>query len=216
MRSRLLQEAGSKHGGERVTSGQPSDGAGYVRAMAARSLPPFFVEAVIMSGMGRSLLLIATGVAVVIFFASVAQADETMSGIHYGLSGVISKIQSGVLFVKTPTSLQLRAISPNKADRVGLHEANTGDAVLLLVDSGNVLLDVTKAGRPLADHRMIVGTLHYADPYWGEIQLSTPDGFERFEVDTLAGSKLSVFREGFEVTVELDADNVMIDIHRSR
>ena len=49
-----------------------------------------------------------------------------------------------------------------------------------------------------------------------EIQLSTPEGFERFDVDALAGSKLSVFQEGVPVTVELDADNVMIDIQRSR
>lgn len=148
--------------------------------------------------------------------AAVAQADESMMGIHYGFSGVISKIQSGVLFVKTPGSLQLRTISPNKADRVGLHEANTGDQVLMVVDSGNVLLDVTTAGRPFAEHRLIVGRLHYADPYWGEIQLATPEGFERFEVDALAGSKLSVFQSGALVAVELDGDNVMIDIHRSR
>jgi hypothetical protein len=97
-----------------------------------------------------------------------------------------------------------------------LHEAKKGDTVLMLVDSGNVLLDVTAAGRAFADHRMIVGTIHYADPYWNEIQISTPEGFERFDVDALAGSKLSVFQEGAPVTLELDADNVMIDIHRSR
>lgn len=147
---------------------------------------------------------------------SVAQADEAMMGAHYGFSGVISKIESGMLFVKTPHNLQLRTISPNKADRVGLHEARTGDTILMLVDSGNVLLDVTEAGRGFADHRMIVGTIHYADPYWSEIQISTPEGFERFDVDALAGSKLSVFQEGAPVTVELDADNVMIDIYRSR
>ena len=149
-------------------------------------------------------------------FVAVAQADEAMMGGHYGFSGVISKIQSGMLFVKTPDNLRPRTISPNKADRVGLHEAKTGDTVLMLVDSGNVLLDVTKAGQAFADHRMIVGTLQYADPYWNEIQISTPEGFERFDVDALAGSKLSVFQEGAPVTVELDADNVMIDIHRSR
>jgi hypothetical protein len=147
---------------------------------------------------------------------ALVQADEAIMGAHLGLSGVISKIESGVLFVKTPDNLQPRPISPNKADRVGLHEAKKGDAVLMLVDSGNVLLDVTAAGRPFADHRMIVGTIHYADPYWNEIQISTPEGFERFDVDALAGSKLSVFHEGAPVTLELDADNVMIDIHRSR
>lgn len=168
-----------------------------------------------MGGIRRPVL-VAMGLMAVSFFSAVTQAEETVSGIHHGFSGVISKIQSGVLFVKTPDNLQPRTVSPNKADRVGLHEANAGDTVLMLVDSGNVLLDVTKAGRAFADHRMIVGTLDYADPYWGEIRLSTPEGFERFEVDALAGSKLSVFQEGAPVAVELDADNVMIDIYRSR
>jgi hypothetical protein len=148
--------------------------------------------------------------------AAVGQADEIMRGAHHGFGGVISKIESGMLFVKAPDNLQMRTISPNKADRVGLHDARMGDTVLMLVDSGNVLLDVTMAGRAFSDHRTIVGTLHYADPYWSEIQLSTPEGFERFDVDALAGSKLSVFQEGAPVTVELDADNVMIDIQRSR
>jgi hypothetical protein len=147
---------------------------------------------------------------------AVAQADEAMVGVHRGFSAVILKIQSGVLFVKSPDNLQPRPISPNKADRVGLHEAKKGDAVLMLVDSGNVLLDVTAAERAFADHRMIVGTIRYADPYWNEIQILTPEGFERFDVDALAGSKLSMFQEGAPVTLELDADNVMIDIHRSR
>jgi hypothetical protein len=158
-----------------------------------------------------SIMMVAT-----VSSIAVAQADEVMRGAHHAFGGVISKIESGMLFVKTPDNLQMRTISPNKADRVGLHEARRGDAVFMLVDSGNVLLDVTKAGRAFADHRMIVGTLHYADPYWSEIQLSTPEGIERFDVDALAGSKLSVFQEGAPVTVELDADNVMIDIYRSR
>ena len=166
----------------------------------------------------RHSVVLACSMMLVVPISSVivAQAGEVMMGTHYGLSGVISKIESGVLFVKTPHNLQMRTISPNKADRVGLHEAKTGETVLMLVDSGNILLDVTKAGQAFADHRMIVGTLHYADPYWNEIQISTPEGFERFDVDTLAGSKLSVYQEGASVTVELDADNVMIDIHRSR
>lgn len=165
----------------------------------------------------RHIIVLASIMMVVpVSSVAIAQADEAMMGAHHGFSGVISKIESGMLFVKTPTNLQLRTISPNKADRVGLHEAKTGDTVLMLVDSGNVLLDVTKAGQAFANHRMIAGTIHYADPYWSEIQISTPEGFERFDVDALAGSKLSVIQDGAPVTVELDADNVMIDIYRSR
>lgn len=144
-------------------------------------------------------------------------SDGPMLGAHMALSGQIAKIESGLLFIKTPYGLQMRTISPNKADRVGLHDARIGDQVWLLVDSGNVLLDATRpGGEHFANHKVLTGRIHYGDPYWGEIQISTPEGFERFEVDTLAGSKLSVIQEGMPVTIELDADNVMIDIQSNR
>ncbi len=182
------------------------------KADAARPKQQYFGGGGDVMRISRHVVVLAS----IMMVAPVSQAEEVMREAHHGFAGVISKIESGMLFVKTPDNLQLRTISPNKADRVGLHEARKGETVLMLVDSGNVLLDVTRAGRAFADHRMIVGTLHYADPYWSEIQLSTPEGFERFDVDALAGSKLSVLQEGVHVTVELDADNVMIDIQRSR
>ncbi|HXF92510.1 MAG TPA: hypothetical protein VNK46_07115 [Nitrospiraceae bacterium] len=135
---------------------------------------------------------------------------------HYGFSGVIAKIQSGVLFVKTEKGLQPRTISPAKADRVGLHEAKVGEPVNLLVDSGNVLIDVSRTDRFFPEHRFIAGMVRYSDPYWSEIQLSTPEGLASYEVDPLAGSKLSVLQEGMPITIELDADNVLVDIHRGR
>ena len=143
--------------------------------------------------------------------------DSPLLGVRSAVSGQIAKIESGLLFVKTPYGLQLRTISPNKADRVGLHDARVGDEVWLLVDSGNVLLDAARpGGEHFANHKVVAGRIHYADPFWGEIQISTPEGFERFEVDALAGSKLSVFQEGMPVTIELDSDNVMIDIQADR
>jgi hypothetical protein len=148
--------------------------------------------------------------------AAEARNDQTNKAIHHELTGVVSKIRSGMVFVSTPTGLRPRTISPIKADRVGLHDPKVGESVVLMVDTGNVLLDVHRAGRPFTEHRMLMGALQYSDPYWGEIKLSTPDGIERYEVDALAGSKLSVFQAGTPVIVELDGDNVMIDIHRSR
>ncbi|HAP39211.1 MAG: hypothetical protein R3B11_06655 [Nitrospira sp.] len=149
--------------------------------------------------------------------AGAESSEGVVPGVHLAVSGHITKIESGLLFVKMPYGLQLRTISPNKADRVGLHDARVGDTVWLLVDSGNVLLDATRpGGEDFANHKVLAGRIQYADPYWGEIQISTPEGFERFEVDTLAGSKLSVFQEGMPVTIELDADNMMIDIQSNR
>ncbi len=148
--------------------------------------------------------------------AQPGESEAVAQGTHYGLGGVITKIQSGMLFVSSRTGLRPRTISPVKADRVGLHQAQVGEAVNLLVDSGNVLIDVSRGDRPIPDHRFVKGTLRYADPYWSEIRLSTPEGPSNFEVDALAGSKLSTFQEGTPVTVELDSDNVMIDIRRNR
>jgi len=103
-----------------------------------------------------------------------------------------------------------------KAERLGLHDAKVGDKLTLVTDEGNVLVDAHRTGTPGQGHRIIAGDLGYADQFWGEIKLSTPEGFDRFEVDSLAGSKLSVLQEGTPVEVELDEANVVIDIHRQR
>src|SRR4029453_16441300 len=94
------------------------------------------------------------------------QSQDIVLGSHYGFSGTISKIESGMLFIKTDSSLQPRAISPNKADRVGLYNAKVGDSVNMLVDSGNVLIDASSTDRGYPDHVFVVGTVHYSDPYW--------------------------------------------------
>lgn len=148
--------------------------------------------------------------------AGAEQPTPFVQSAHYGFSGVISKIHSGMIFVQTETSMQPRVISPTKADRVGLLNAKVGETLNLLVDSGNVLMDVSRTDRFFPEHRFVAGRIHYADPYWSEIQVSTPEGSASYEVDPLAGSKLSVLEEGMPVTIELDADNVMVDIHRAR
>ena len=87
----------------------------------------------------------------------------------------------------------------------------------MMVDTGKVLIDVVKTDWVFPDHHSIIaGSFRYADPSWTEIQLSTPEGPAHFEVDAPVGSKLSTLQEGMPVTVELDAENVMIDIFRAR
>ena len=59
----------------------------------------------------------------------------------------------------------------------------------------------------------MVGNLAYADPFWEVIEVFTSEGLESFAVDSAAGSKLSVLKEGTLVRIELDEANVLIDIH---
>ena len=166
--------------------------------------------------MCRISVLALMGVWIVLLAAPV-YGDESgqMTG-HRELSTIVTKIASGVIFVEPFEGLRPRTISPSKADRVGLHEAKLGDEVTLILDEGNILVDAHRSGIPPAGHRLVRGNLHYADTYWGEVRLSTPEGPEHFEVDSMAGSKLSVFQEGASIAVELDEDNMVIDIHRAR
>jgi hypothetical protein len=160
--------------------------------------------------------------AAILFWVGPAAADHPdRSGpfphiTHMEVKGIVKRVEPSMFFVQPHQGLRPRTISIVKAERMGLHDSKVGDEVTLVVDEGNVLVDAHKPGAPAAGHRLLTGTLNYADKYWKEIKLSTPDGVEPFAVDTMAGSKLSVFQEGAPVTLELDEANVVIDIHRGQ
>jgi hypothetical protein len=141
------------------------------------------------------------------------EADQAGPRTHTELITTIDKVQSGLLFLKPVAGLQFRAVSLKKAERMGLHEAKPGDKVTLVVDEGNIVVDIHKKGAAPAGHHVVSGKLAYADPFWEVIELSTPQGTEHFAVDSLAGSKLSILEAGRRVRVELDEDNVVVDIH---
>lgn len=170
----------------------------------------------------RRIASIPLACAVVLFLAVPASADHPgRSGpfphvTHLDVKGVVTKIYPSMVVVQPEYGLRPRTISMLKAERIGVHDAKIGDELMLVVDEGNILVDAHKSGMTAAGHRIITGTLNYADKYWEEIRLSTPEGVEHFSVDTLAGSKLSVLGEGTPITLELDEANVVIDIHRGQ
>jgi len=135
---------------------------------------------------------------------------------HLEVPSVVTKIHPSMIFVQPAYGLQFRTLSAIKAERIGLSDLKVGEMLTLVVDEGNILIDAHKRDAPRHGHRLIVGDLHYADQSWQEIQLATPEGPARFDVDSLAGSKLSVLQEGSPVEVELDEANVVIDVHRVR
>jgi hypothetical protein len=157
-----------------------------------------------------------TTIGVALMLGTQAMGDEgALQGGHRAVNTIVNRISSGFIFVEPVQGLRPRAISPAKADRLGLYEAKLGDQVTVTVDEGNVLIDAHRTGLPGSGHHMVAGQLHYADASWSEVKLSTPEGIERFDVDSLIGSKLSIMQEGSAVIVELDEDNTVIDIHRT-
>jgi hypothetical protein len=151
-------------------------------------------------------------------WVSLSLADQPglgKAGHHNKLNGIVTKIESGMIFVKTE-GLQSRTFSINKADRMGLHEVKVGDTVALVVDENNVLVDVHKKGLEPAGHRMVTGNLHWTDPSGKQIKLATPKGVQSFDVDSMVSSKLTAVAKGQQVVVELDEANVVIDVHTEK
>lgn len=176
-------------------------------------------------------VLAAIALILVLVAPAASQPGVASPGAHSDLKGVITKIDSGMVFIKAtgglgPQAMSLnarnllfpssRAISSRKAERSGLRDTRVGDEVTVVFDEANLVTDLYKTGMPAPARRIMTGTLSYTDEFWKEIQLATPEGPESFAVDPLTGSKLPALGEGTPVILELDDANMVIDIHRTR
>lgn len=169
---------------------------------------------------GRHFIYYAPTCLVFLLLGSPAVAhDADLSGpySHRNVPATIAKIESGLMYLEIQGSsgvkVSLRAVSVKKAERMGLHQAKVGNEVIVTVDESNVLLDIHDRSRPIHGHRILVGNLAYADPFWEVVELFTSKGLESFSVDASAGSKLGALEAGALVRAELDEANMLIDIH---
>lgn len=126
---------------------------------------------------------------------------------HMKVGGVVSKVESGMITVKTPwgTMRIASAVTPK-----GLE---VGEEVEMQVNENNAVIDVHRKGDKAHAHRFATGNLTYASPDKKEIKLWTPEGEKTFDVQT-GRSKMSTLEEGAPVTIELNEAGKMIDIHR--
>ncbi len=172
-------------------------------------------------------LLLVLASTVVLLPPSIAGADEPKTGIdihidpgapaqskasepanHMKISGVVSKVQAGLVTVRTPTghfTVGLKAINA---------VCKVGDRVTMYVNEGNTVIDIHKGDNP-SPHRFIVGTLTYVADDHKEILMWTPDGEKRFAV-TASRSKFSTIKEGTPIMVELNDTGNIIDVHQTQ
>lgn len=153
--------------------------------------------------------LIMATTALCFAMAAAAGADQQHSptGTHMKVSGEVTKVQSGVAFVKTPWgSMTFSATS-------GLEGLKPGEEVEMWVNENNAVIDVHRKGESHPSHRYVTGNLTYTAADHKEIKLKTPEGEISLPVDR-GRSKLSVLEEGTPVTVELNEAGRVIDVHR--
>jgi len=139
--------------------------------------------------------------------------EHAGSRIHRHLTTTVEKVESSLVWFKPVAGLEHRAVSLHKAERMGLYEPKVGDEVILVIDEGNLLIDLHKKDQKPAGHRLIAGKLSYADPFWELIEITNADGKQSFAMDEATGSKLSMLKEGKVVRAEVNEDNVVVDIY---
>ncbi len=126
---------------------------------------------------------------------------------HMKVSGVVSKLQSNLITVKTPWGSMV--ISSATAPK----NLEVGEEVEMQVNENNVVIDLHRKGDPAHSHRFVSGKLAYASTDRKEIKLWTPEGEQTFAVQT-GRSQLSGVEEGAPISVELNEAGKVIDIHR--
>lgn len=134
---------------------------------------------------------------------------HTIAGNHLTLNGVVTKMQSGLVYVKTPVGQYTINAKTAPSD------AAVGDEVTLWLNEENLVIDhhgkhKNKAGK----HRLITGKLIYAGLTKKEIKLWTPEGEKVFPLDRME-VKTKPIAEGSEVIVELDENGVVIDLRKA-
>ncbi|HMS82173.1 MAG TPA: hypothetical protein PKD12_00810 [Nitrospira sp.] len=126
---------------------------------------------------------------------------------HMHVSGVISKIESGLTTIKTPWGRMTIASTATPKDLA------VGDDVDMQVNENNTVIDVHRKGQKGHAHRYVTGNLVYASPDKKEVKLWTPEGEKSFDVQA-GQSQLSIFQEGAPITVEVNEAGKVIDVHK--
>jgi hypothetical protein len=158
----------------------------------------------------REMMVLGSMVLSLLVLTPYGFADEgTKQGVgtHMKVSGVVSKVKSSHVVIKTPWGQM------TIASAAGPKNLEVGEEVEMWVNENNAVVDLHRKGDPSHSHKFVTGNLAYASPDKTEIKLQTPEGEKTFPVQT-GKSKLSAIQEGAPVTVEVNEAGKVIDVHR--
>jgi hypothetical protein len=135
------------------------------------------------------------------------EAGQHRKATRMKVDGVVSKVQSGHVTVKTSWG------SMTFSSATGPEKLEVGEEVEMQVNENNAVIDVHRKGEKGHSHRFVTGNLTYTSSDHKEIKLWTPEAEKTFDVQT-GRSKLSNFKEGDPVTIEVNEAGKVIDIHK--
>jgi hypothetical protein len=149
-----------------------------------------------------TVLLVGAVLAAPLLAATEAYAD------HVQLNGMVAKIQSDLVFAKTPWGM--RIIGTKKQ----LGDVGVGDRVTILVNEDNSVVDVHKEGAPAPKYTLLNGHLLASTPVKNEIRLWTAEGKKVLPVASSAIARFNAIPAGSPITVELNERGQVIDVQK--
>ena len=121
----------------------------------------------------------------------------------------MTKIQSGLIYVKTPAGQYTLSAKTAPAD------AAVGDEVSLWINEDNMVIDHHgKEKHMQGTHRLIFGKLIYTGRAKNQVKLSTPEGEKVFPLERLE-VKAKPIAEGSQIVVELNEEGTVIDVRKA-
>lgn len=141
---------------------------------------------------------------------TIGSHPRTKPGHVLQVNGTVSKIQSGLIFVKTPAGQY--TISAKTAPK----DAAVGDEVSLWINEENMVIDHHgTAKHTQGAHRLIFGKLIYAGKTKKEIKLQTPEGEKVFPLERME-VKTKPIKEGSYIVVELNEEGSVVDLRKAQ
>jgi hypothetical protein len=149
-----------------------------------------------------------------LFRVGVVWADQDhqhQQSAHIQASGVVTKVTKTGITLKTPAADV--TLNVNATERSGLTHVKVGDELTVWINEDNIVVDVHTKGHQ-REHRLITGKLAYSDPAKSQMKLWTPEGVRSFPIK-LEEARLQNIPEGTNVTVEIDEQGRLMDIHKN-
>jgi hypothetical protein len=141
------------------------------------------------------------------FDLQIGQIAPPGSKAHLLLTGTISKMKSNFIFLKTPIGIV------NVNNKIGIKSAKIGQTMTLHMHNDSVVADLAAANDSALLRRFVTGPLDFAAPDHAAVRLWTPEGEQTYPIGA-GKSLLNGAREGTPITVELNGQGELIELHR--
>lgn len=153
----------------------------------------------------KRLFVIVFAVAVAMVAALTGTAAQAE---HLKVTGVVSKVQSDVVYAKTPWGHRIIGTAKD------LRDLRVGDRVAIWLNEDNSIVDVHRDGTVAPKHKVLNGHVLFSTPSKDQIRLWTTEGRKILPVSSSAVARLNAIPEGAPVAVEVNERGVVIDVQK--